>query len=60
MSNMKNETKLIPYNLRLPAKLKTRLEKQARDERRSLNSWIVLRLEGLLERERSIKQAVTV
>lgn len=33
--------KLIPYNLRLPGKLKTKLEKQARESNRSLNQQIV-------------------
>lgn len=41
---MKNEKK-VPYNLRLPDKLKTRLEKLAREERRSLNQYIIHKLE---------------
>lgn len=41
---MKNEKK-VPYNLRLPRPLKTKLEKQARDEKRSLNQHIIFVLE---------------
>lgn len=43
---MKQEKKAIQYNLRLPAKLKSQLEKRAKEERRSLNTWIVLCLEA--------------
>jgi predicted HicB family RNase H-like nuclease len=41
---MKNE-KTVPYNLRLPNKLKSKLEKQAKEESRSLNKHIVHVLE---------------
>lgn len=43
---MKNE-KTVPYNLRLPEKLKTKLEKQAKEERRSLNKHLVHLLESM-------------
>lgn len=43
---MKTE-KTVPYNLRLPAKLKTKLEKRAKEEKRSLNSQIVHLLESM-------------
>lgn len=40
----KEET--VHFNLRLPAKLKERLEQEAREQRRSLNQYIVWILEG--------------
>lgn len=43
---MKQEEK-VPYNLRMPKKLKARLEKRAREEKRSLNQYIVLTLESI-------------
>jgi hypothetical protein len=43
---MKQE-KPVPYNLRMPAKLKAKLEKQAKAEKRSLNQYLVLTLENI-------------
>lgn len=36
----------IPYNLRLPKPLKAKLEKEARENRRSLNQYLVILLEN--------------
>jgi len=47
---MKQE-KSVPYNLRLPAKLKSKLEKEAREKKRSLNQQIVFLLETAGTRE---------
>jgi len=55
---MKNE-QTVPYNLRLPKKLKTRLEKQAKDEKRSLNQQLIVMLERSVDSERK-KEAVAV
>lgn len=45
---MKNE-KIVPYNLRLPEKLKTRLERQAKEQKRSLNQQLIVMLEIALQ-----------
>jgi len=37
--------KTVPYNLRLPNRLKTKLEKKAKEEKRSLNKQIIHILE---------------
>lgn len=47
---MKNE-KLVPYNLRLPEKLKARLERQAKEEKRSLNQQLIVLLENSLSKD---------
>jgi hypothetical protein len=39
------DKKVIPYNLRLPERLKNKLEKRAREEKRSLNQQIIFVLE---------------
>lgn len=44
---MKQEKK-VPYNLRLPKRLKTEAEKQAKQEKRSLNNYIILALEDYI------------
>lgn len=45
---MKQE-KLVQYNLRLPDKLKAKAEKHARQDKRSLNKFIVLAVETYLQ-----------
>lgn len=42
---MNKETNLVPYNLRMPKDLKRRLERKAKDEKRSLNKQIIHLLE---------------
>jgi len=48
-----DQEKKVPYNLRMPEKLKARLEKEARKERRSLNQYIVLVLEGTAQKSKT-------
>lgn len=48
MTAMKNEKK-VPYNLRMPEKLKARLERQAKVEKRSLNQQMIVMLETALQ-----------
>lgn len=52
------EEKPAVYNLRLPEKLKTRLERLAREEKRSLNQQLVLMLEMSLKGEVKEKPAL--
>lgn len=54
---MKQE-KTVPYNLRLPDKLKSKLEKQAREERRSLNNYLVHLLEASVNGKVGKREAV--
>jgi predicted HicB family RNase H-like nuclease len=54
---MKQEN-IVPYNLRLPDTLKSRLTKRAKEDKRSLNQHIVMTLERDLERERSERREV--
>jgi hypothetical protein len=53
---MKQE-KTVPYNLRIPARLKTQLEKQAKSERRSLNQHIIVTLETVQQQAKQEQMA---
>lgn len=54
---MKQEKK-IPYNLRLPERLKTKAEKQAKQEKRSLNNYIILAIEDYIAGRNSSEKAI--
>lgn len=46
---MKKQTDAVAMTIRFPKRLKANLEKQAREERRSLNQHIVVVLEKAME-----------
>lgn len=54
---MKGNAKLAPSQVRLPAELKTWLKHQAIDNRRSMNSEMVLRLEASKTAEETAQKA---
>lgn len=47
---MSEQVKIKPYSLRLEEKLKSKAEKQAMLERRSLNNWLIIAIEEKLRR----------
>ncbi len=44
---MKQNEQIVPYNLRIPKTLKKRLEQKAKQERRSLNQYLIVELEKI-------------
>lgn len=54
---MKNEKPAV-YNLRLPEKLKTRLERLAKEQKRSLNQQLIVMLETSLQAKEKAAVAV--
>jgi len=55
---MTKQDEIIAYNLRIPKKLKTKAEKQAKAEKRSLNQHIVHILESVLVANKEQKEVV--